>query len=408
MFSLLSDIKEHCQTYLQVEEESKRMSVWCVSLMAVFGRLAKETTTEENSKQMLENAASALKNVRDLVIKRDQSSKGLLGKAAAFWTSAEFRNQIKIASEWLDKAIQALSLNVSTQTKADVTTVLSKVDMLPRMNESLNVLNDKMDRIENRIGDFIAKKTAQEQIAVQKDNSVNQCEIAASSVMKGAFISEGGQAKVYAVTYAGQPAALKEIPVKGSLKEIDRIMRNFKTEVHLINGFSHPNVLQTYGVITTELGFLKIVMAFAPDGNLRELLDADPSTPLPDDIQKDYVIQLCHGFIYLHDKKVAHMDFKSLNVLRSGAVAHLDTYTCISQHIPLSLFLSLSFSLSLSLFLSLSLSLCLPLSPFPPTHTRTHTRAISRFLHTHAHSLPIPSLPPSLPPSLNPGSAKSC
>jgi len=65
------------------------------------------------------------------------------------------------------------------------------------------------------------------------------------------------------------------------------------------------------------MGFLKIVMAFATNGTLRELLDEDPATPLADDVQQDYVIQLCHGFIYLHDKKVAHMDFKSLNVLRS-------------------------------------------------------------------------------------------
>jgi len=76
----------------------------------------------------------------------------------------------------------------------------------------------------------------------------------------------------------------------------------------------------------------KIVMAFAPDGTLRELLDVDPSTPLDDDNQQDYVIQLCHGFIYLHDKKVAHMGFKSLNVLRSCCcrrTLHIWTNTCV-------------------------------------------------------------------------------
>jgi len=87
-----------------------------------------------------------------------------------------------------------------------------------------------------------------------------------------------------------QPAALKEIPVKESLKEMDRIMKNFKTQVYLINGFLHPNVLPTYGVITTDIGFLKIVMAFAPYGTLRELLDADPTMPLLEDIQRDYNI----------------------------------------------------------------------------------------------------------------------
>jgi len=80
---------------------------------------------------MLDNAASALKKVRDLIIKRNRTSKGLLSKAAAFWMSAEFRNQIKIASDWLEKTVQALSLNVSAQTKADISQVLSKVDILP-------------------------------------------------------------------------------------------------------------------------------------------------------------------------------------------------------------------------------------------------------------------------------------
>ena len=316
VFSLLSDIKEHCQIFVRVEEESRRMSVWCISLMALFGRLADETSGEENSRQMLQNAANALHTIRNLVIKRNKNSKGLLGKAAAFWTSAEFRDQIKIASDWLEKAIQVLSLNVSTQTKADVTKLLSKVDILPRMHESLDALHAKMDRISGIVHVF-AKKSVKEQIALRKEMSLNQCEIPASSVVKGMFISEGGQGKVYQATYAGHPAAMKEIPVTGPLRQVERVLINFKTEVDLINGFSHPNILQTYGVITTNIGFLTIVMAFAPDGTLRELLDMDPASPLPEDTQRDYVTQLCHGFIYLHAKKVAHMDFKSLNVLRS-------------------------------------------------------------------------------------------
>ena len=161
-----------------------------------------------------------------------------------------------------------------------------------------------------------AKKSAKKQIALRKEVSLNQCEIPASSVKKGVFISEGGQAKVYEATYAGHPAAVKEILVQGSLKQVERIVNNFKTEVDLINGFSHPNILQTYGVITSSTSFLTIVMAFAPDDTLRELLDVDPATSLSKEMQMDYVTQLCHGFVYLHAKKVAHVDFKSLNVLR--------------------------------------------------------------------------------------------
>ena len=134
---------------------------------------------------------------------------------------------------------------------------------------------------------------------------------------------------MYRATYAGHPAAVKEIPVTGSLQQVERTVNNFKTEVDLINGFSHPNILQTYGVITTNAVFLTIVMAFAPDGTLRELLDMDPALPLSEGTQRDYVTQLCHGFIYLHAMNVAHMDFKSLNVLRSVAVVCAnDMYEC--------------------------------------------------------------------------------
>jgi len=52
------------------------------------------------------------------------------------------------------------------QTKADVSQVLAKVDILPRMTESLDALNSKMDRIKG----IIAKKTAQEQIALRKED----------------------------------------------------------------------------------------------------------------------------------------------------------------------------------------------------------------------------------------------
>jgi len=63
------------------QEESKRMSVWCVSLMAVLGRLAQETQGDNNTEEMLKNAAGALRKVKDLVEKRAKSmSSGVLGQ----------------------------------------------------------------------------------------------------------------------------------------------------------------------------------------------------------------------------------------------------------------------------------------------------------------------------------------
>ena len=211
---MLSDIKEHCQTYQQVEEESKRMLVWCVSLMAVFGWLADKTTGQENSEQMLENAAGALKKVRNLIIKRTQTSKGLLGKAAAFWTSAEFRNQIQIASDWLEKAIQALALSVSVQIKADMSQVLSQVDILPRINERITVIEDKIDRMGGMMNVSVKKSSKEQILSARRFPSTNVRSQPLSS--RRAFLS----AKVGRLKCMQPPMPATPLPSKKSQSKV--------------------------------------------------------------------------------------------------------------------------------------------------------------------------------------------
>lgn len=88
---------------------------------------------------------------------------------------------------------------------------------------------------------------------------MNQCEIAVSIVRKGADISEGGQAKVYRATYAGGW----------------RQMATFAS---------------SWMPIQAHLCLMKLKRIMPPSCAMA-----------------------------LHDKRVAHMDFKILNVLRSAA-----------------------------------------------------------------------------------------
>ena len=145
VFGLLADIKEQVDIWVETEEESKRMSVWCVSLMAVLGRLSQETQGDPTTESLLYKAAGDLRKVLDLIKTRNKT--GVLAKAASLWTAREFKEKMATASDSVEKAIQALSLSVSAQTKHDVNQVLSKVDLLPRMDEKLNALNDKMDEV---------------------------------------------------------------------------------------------------------------------------------------------------------------------------------------------------------------------------------------------------------------------
>ena len=142
------------------------------------------------------------------------------------------------------------------------------------------------------------------------------CEIDEHNVKQGDFIAEGGQGKVFKATYAGQPAAMKVVQLQGTILKKEKLTKAFMTEIDLTMRLRHPNVIQVYGVITTDANCLKVIMDYAPDGSLRELLDENPTVLLPQETQIKYVKQLCHGLQYLHDSKVAHRDFKSLNVLR--------------------------------------------------------------------------------------------
>lgn len=286
------------------------MSVWCVSLMAVLGRLSQETQGDPTTEGLLDKAAGDLRNVLDLIKTRNKT--GILAKAASLWTAREFKEKMTTASDSIEKAIQALSLSVSAQTKHDVNQVLSKVDLLPRMDEKLNALNDKMDEVLK----LTKKASDKEKTAARRQTSMAACEIDQHHVKQGDFIAEGGQGKVYKATYAGQPAAMKVVQLEGTILKKEKLIKAFMTEIDLTIRLRHPNVIQVYGVITADANCLKVIMDYAPDGSLREFLDENPTVLLPQETQIKYVKQLCHGLQYLHDSKVAHKDFKSLNVLR--------------------------------------------------------------------------------------------
>jgi serine/threonine protein kinase len=153
------------------------------------------------------------------------------------------------------------------------------------------------------------------------------CEIEQHLVQQGDFIAQGGQGKVYKAIYAGQQVAMKVVKVEGTLLKRQQVAEEFMREVDLTTRLRHPNIVQIYGVVTSDTNYLKVVMDYAPNGSLRDLLDQNPSVSLPETTQLNYIKQLCHGIEYLHGAKVAHRDFKSLNVL-----LYDDSWFC-SRHI---------------------------------------------------------------------------
>jgi len=324
VFTLLADLKRHLDKYVEAEEECRRMSVWCMSMMAVLGKLAKDTTVDHTSRQLLESAAQAIIKMRKLVLKRLEASSGWTGKLYAFWTSDTYLRHSRIAQNGLDKAIEALSLKVAVDTKADVEKMLKKVNILPQMDAKLNVLNSKMDAVLN----LAVKQDTKQKVQDRRDTMLEQFSIEAKDcILATTPFAVGGSAKIFKGTFDGHPVAVKQVDLKGvPLKQRNDMLSSFMTELDILCRLSHPNLLHVYGAITDDPATLQLVMAFAPDGSLRDFLDQNHDTPLPQEQQIDFSTQLCRGMKHLHNKKVAHKDFKSMNVLMDGKLLKISDF----------------------------------------------------------------------------------
>jgi len=210
--------------------------------------------------------------------------------------------------------------------------------MLPMMDQKLNVINQKVDQVlanqaveqqkMDAVLDLAVKMDTKEKVADRRNTTLEQFSIASEDVvMEAAPFAHGGAATVYKAMFDGQQVAVKVTELKGvPLKQRNDIQNSFMTELDLMCRLSHPNLLHVYGAISEDPSKLMLVMAFVQGGSLRDLLDKDHATPLPTEEQLDFSTQLCRGMKHLHAKKVAHKDFKSLNVLIDGKVLKISDF----------------------------------------------------------------------------------
>jgi len=86
----------------------------------------------------------------------------------------------------------------------------------------------------------------------------------------------------------------------------------FKQEAQLSARLDHPNILPVYDFGEFE-GRYYIVMAYMPDGSLKDLLRKEGSL----DKQRSLKIfeQICDGMSYAHSQKIIHRDLKPGNIL---------------------------------------------------------------------------------------------
>jgi len=95
---------------------------------------------------------------------------------------------------------------------------------------------------------------------------------------------------------------------------IQQSIQSYQSEVEILSGLDHPNVLKLFGVLVDE-STLSIVTELIPRGSLFDLIHS--KTPVNFTPKSVAVIGsgICAGMTYLHRRGIVHRDLKPANLL---------------------------------------------------------------------------------------------
>jgi hypothetical protein len=133
-----------------------------------------------------------------------------------------------------------------------------------------------------------------------------------ADLIKGRELGRGSFGVVYYGTLHGQEVALKQIAASASPREKQMAATMLQREVKTLSLCRHKNVIQLIGACPDPP---MLVLAYAPNGTLRDLLRLN--TLLPSRTM-ELIHGVCDGMKMLHSKNILHLDLKPENVLISA------------------------------------------------------------------------------------------
>ena len=181
----------------------------------------------------------------------------------------------------------------------------------PDLEEAIWYLNRKIEELkwerESRSRSLSSKRAiSPKSLASDYDGE----KINFQEIELGEKIGQGGFGDVYSATWRNINVAVKKLRVQRVSK---RRLQEFTAEVLKFCQLDHPNIVKFIGacVVTPNLA---IVMEYMQT-NLFDALHLDDAVDFSDEARWSILRQTTFGLSYLHEKKMAHCDLKSQNVL---------------------------------------------------------------------------------------------
>lgn len=160
----------------------------------------------------------------------------------------------------------------------------------------------------------------------------NEWEWPSDGVVWGRRLGRGSFGSVYVVETSGLRLAAKCIEVDETERE--QSLKSVRREALALRSLTHPNIVETLGLISDRPSYVAILMELADFGSLRAILDAPHASVLLSHPQAQMraVLDVAKGMAYLHGQAppILHHDLKSANILVFGRGPSLDSSSVLT------------------------------------------------------------------------------
>ena len=131
----------------------------------------------------------------------------------------------------------------------------------------------------------------------------------------GPEIGRGSFGIVRVSKYNGTAVAVKTVEIGTNIEAKSQATKLLLSEVKSLAKVSHRNVVRLIGICINPP---MLVMALAPGGSLRSLLDKHAENGIPSKRGIAIIHGICEGMAALHAANILHLDLKPPNILMSS------------------------------------------------------------------------------------------